>query len=107
MSLFLACQVRRGYFLARDEVLMSEISRLRRRRTLYITEGEDNFTFELHRSSPSAAARSSDTQRFIYADFPHPWVTGAQTANWGWYDHLDQSCDDQSQRAQFAGRDAV
>ena len=65
---------------ARDEVLMSEISRLRRRRMLHITEGEDNFfllvrpvnvfiplrwvreglfrfTFELHRSSRSGTAQ--------------------------------------------------
>jgi hypothetical protein len=28
-----------------------------------------------------------------FAHFPRPWLTGAQTANWGWYYNLDQSCD--------------
>jgi hypothetical protein len=27
------------------------------------------------------------------AHFPRPWLTDAQTANWGWYYNLDQSCD--------------
>jgi hypothetical protein len=25
--------------------------------------------------------------------FPRPRLTGAQTANWGWYYNLDQTCD--------------
>lgn len=28
-----------------------------------------------------------------FAYFLRPWLTGAQTANWGWYYNLDQSCD--------------
>jgi hypothetical protein len=28
-----------------------------------------------------------------FAHLPCPWLTGAQTANWGWYYNLNQSCD--------------
>jgi hypothetical protein len=84
----------------------------------WVREGLFRFTFELHRSSRSSAARSSDTYvLFIsvkkkelfnvkeahnhsfchtvcgFAYFLRPWLTGAQTANWGWYYNLDQSCD--------------
>jgi hypothetical protein len=126
---------------ARDEVLRSDISRLRRRRMLHIMEGEDNFCFPfvwLMCLSPLDGSvkgcfvlLSSCTGHLVLAlhdhqilnvlfislkkkelfnvkeahnhsfclavcgspHFPGPLFTGPQTANWGWYYNLNQTCD--------------